>query len=171
MMESRKRNIRDLTCICYQYYLQLLAPTSPVYVGKSNCGGLGLFTKKKTSIANGKVLLADTIWGLLFEVTEEDFVELKNDGYISLYEDTGKYVVCGPLSLVNHCCDHNLGFTKKLDSKSPAEEFDGIPILHIKNCYKTMSLQKNDEILANYDGQFQLITYFGENCQWLLVGL
>jgi hypothetical protein len=165
-LEARKRNIREMTNICYQYYLQLLSPKSLVYVGKSSCGGLGLFTKKKIKLSKNEFLLDNTIWGLLFEMNEEDFGELNDHRYPSLYEDGKHYILCGPLSLVNHCCDHSLEFTDdQPDKELLAEEFNGIKTLRIKNFFKTVTINKNKEIQVNYDGQFQMQTYFGKKCQ------
>ena len=144
--------------------MQLLSSKSLIYVGKSSCGGLELFTKKKINISKNEFLLDNTIWRLLFEMSKEDFGELNDHHYSLLYENGKYYILCDSLSLVNHCCDYNLEFTDYQPNKELAEEFNGIKTLQIKNFFKIVTINKNKEIQVNYDGQFQMKIYFGKKC-------
>lgn len=103
----------DLLAVCHKYYELLLHPSSPVYVAPSDIDSLGLFLRAdigRVSLKEGERLYPATLFGPLFEVDGEDFVELQDQGYPSLYGKPPSIMV-GPASLINHRCDAELVFT------------------------------------------------------------
>jgi hypothetical protein len=100
--------------VLWRYYEALLHPASPIYVAESKAvGGLGLFVWRGAAVVMGGSLFKGHLWGVPFEVAEEDFAKLQVGGYPSLYctPNGWAHILCGPLALANHCCAAPLSFS------------------------------------------------------------
>jgi len=163
--KTSKRNIDDLLVVLWEYYRILLHPSSPVYVAPSNLNGLGIFLRNEMVFKKHEIILKDFLYGVLFEVDEDDFEELHKKEYPSLYEDGQKtFILCGPGSLVNHQCGSFLSLTKP--RKMVKEEFNGISSIYIvANVDEKCKVLKNQEIYIDYLPQSEDFneTYFPKN--------
>jgi hypothetical protein len=116
--KTAKRNTNDMLAVLWRYYQALLHPASPIFVAESKAfGGLGLFVRcgAATVASSGSCLFKSHLWGLPFEVAEDDFAQLQAGSCItlSLYRtpDGRAHILCGPLALANHCCAAPLSFS------------------------------------------------------------
>jgi hypothetical protein len=144
----------------YPYYQVLLSKESPLLLDDSGPGqGLGLFAAKSTTVQEGKALFEGNLWGIPYKVSEEDFHDLDDHGFPSLYHPGPEeyYVLCGPLALVNHLCAGHLCFSglrqlKLAKHVHPLAQSRGIQTVARKRC----KLAKGKEIRVDYfatDGQ------------------
>lgn len=190
---SKERNQRELVCICYRYYEVLLSPLSPVEVRPSNIanGGLGLFLRSAeedlttststctfTSFSHDDLVLSSVLWGLALEVDSDDYETLVDSKYPSLlcgYRGK-RYIIAGPLSMVNHACKSPLCFTSPrqvIDPELP-EEFANIPAIRLLS-RRDVSLEPGKEIFVDYFSTYSKLkrtsrgeispTVFGEVCR------
>ncbi len=130
--------------------------TGPLRVQESPLGGLGVFMQqeKQLTINSGDRIFPQYLWGACVEISEEDYDELHENAYPSLYETRGcNYVLVGPLALVNHSCGSTNYFTQPCSKHHhhQMEEFDGISFVYVRVTGEDdYSLKHGDEILANY---------------------
>ena len=152
--------MEDLLLVAWQYYMALLHPSSPVRVASSLCGGLGLFLREDISVGENKVAFRKRLWGVLFEIPEEDFEHLQRSGYPSLYCSA---IMGGPLSLANHQCDAPLCFTPP--RKLAIEEFEGMRAVFAKAAHPFEG-QRGEELVVNYAGKSSnKSSFFGGACR------
>lgn len=157
-------------CITYRYYELLLSPKSPVEVRPSTItgGGLGLFARdiheegdarssSSTSTADyyrhDELVLSSVLWGVALDIENEVYETLVDSHYPSLlcgYRGK-RFIIAGPLSLVNHACRSPLCFTNPRQTVYPElpEEFSGIPAIRLV-ARRDFSLDSGQEILADY---------------------
>lgn len=126
----------------YNYYQELLHFDSPIKVKISDYG-LGIFSKHKVHFNDGDKIFKKQLFGELVEIEEDDFSKLSNASYPSLYACSSKhYILIGPLSLINHRCKIQAGFTRKQKLHECyvcyAQIFDDI------------DYDEDEEILVNY---------------------
>jgi hypothetical protein len=168
-----------MLAVLWRYYEALLHPVSPIYVAESEAvGGLGLFVWRGAAVVMGGSLFKGHLWGVPFEVAEEDFAELQVGGYLSLYcmPDGWAHILCSPLALTNHCCATPLSFSlpKRIavaPSSSPSptattsaqathlhggsisvEEFASLSAVYAQ-ATQHHQVAKGQEIMVNYFGQ------------------
>jgi len=159
---TNARNINDMLVVVWKYYLALLHPESPIFVAPSPVGGLGLFARQQVTLSEGRRLFESFLWGVLFAVSEEEFVRLHERRYPSLYEtDDSKpahYIICGPIALANHCCGAGLAFTTPSHLPRKLEEFSDLHGVYAKVTDPSVLPQENEEIFVDYtalqSGQF-----------------
>lgn len=152
--DTRSRNIRELVSITYQYYLSLLAPTSLMEVKASTIprAGLGVFLKENLPLSRNESLLSSTLFGLPLELSKSDYEELVQCGYPSILCGYRKrFIIIGPLSLVNHSCRAPLQISLLESPSDIAEEFLGMPTVHLI-ARKELSILKGSEVFVDYFG-------------------
>jgi hypothetical protein len=135
-----RTNIRDMLLVCWKYYLALLHSNSPIYVTSSSLAtGLGIFVKHQlTNVytsSSSSILFQHVLFGALFEINDETFLQLQQLHYPSLYYNTecGGAIMCGPLTLLNHQCPplSQFAFTSVF-TKHSIEEFINISMVYCK---------------------------------------
>jgi hypothetical protein len=170
--KTAKRNTNDMLAVLWRYYEALLHPASPIYVADSTTG-LGVFARRTVRVDAGSTLFTSHLWGVPFQVSEDDFAELHASKYPSLYRkpNGSAYILCGPLALVTHQCCAPLAFSlpKKMPAPpSPAsppaasraarrlgpalEEFAGLSAVHALASARCR-VAKGQEIVVDYFGQ------------------
>ncbi len=173
--DSKKRRLSsvayEIISVSFVYYQMLF--TGPLRVQESSLGGLGVFMQEKQlTITSGDRILPQYLWGACVEILEEDYDELHENAYPSLYEARGcNYILVGPLSLVNHSCGSTNYFTQPCSKHhhQQIEEFDGISFVYVRVTGEDdYSLKHGDEILANYrlqpDEQSGTTMVLGRQC-------
>lgn len=152
--DTRAKNIRELISITYQYYLSLLAPTSILEVRNSTItrAGLGVFLKENHQLSRNEGLLASTLFGFPLELSKGDYDELLESGYPSILRGYRKrFIIIGPLSLVNHSCRAPLQFSLAESPVDMAEEFLGMPTVQL-TARKELSILRGSEVFVDYFG-------------------
>lgn len=174
---SRERNQRELVSISYQYYLVLLSPISIIEVRPSNVsnGGLGIFLRggeAMLSFQHDDFVFPSVLWGLALDVDIEDYELLVDSNYPSLLDGhrAKRYIIAGPLALVNHACKSELCFTsprRSIDTELP-EEFAGIPTIRLI-ARRDTRLESGKELFVDYfcnlNRSRTIPTVFGEPCR------
>lgn len=152
--DTRSRNIRELLSqgplITYQYYLSLLAPSSVIEVKASTIpqAGLGVFVKENLQMSRNESLLSSTLFGLPLEISKSDYEELVQRGYPSILRGYRKrFIIIGPLSLVNHSCRAPLQISLLESPSEIAEEFLGMPTVHLI-ARKELSILEGSEVFV-----------------------
>lgn len=152
--DTRARNIRELVSITYQYYQTLLAPTSALEVKTSTItgAGLGVFVKENLQLSRNESLLPSALFGLPLELSKSDYEELLQSGYPSILRGYRKrFIIIGPLSLVNHSCRAPLQISLSESPVDIAEEFLGMSTVQVI-ARKELSIQKGSEVFVDYFG-------------------
>lgn len=149
--ETHRRYARELMTKCYEYYAAILHPESPVCV-RNTPHGLGIFLNQSICIKSDRFIFPEQLTGNLIQIGEDEFQELKEADYPSLYD--GDRVFVGPLSLINHQCMLEVGF-KAFTSTVFAKTFDDI------------KLKAGEEILINYFNANRPgeVLFKGEECK------
>lgn len=160
--KTTSRNIQDLMLVIWKYYQALLHPSSPVYVAKSALGGLGLFLRRDVERASKKggalIPFGVDLWGVLFEIPEEEFTSLQELHYPSLYNT--HMIMGGPVSLMNHRCKARLRFTGA--KQVHLEEFQGMKAVYV--CSEAGYFGKKDQELTIDYLSGGKGTFFGDKC-------
>lgn len=69
--------------------------------------GVGLYARKRLDVEKDT-----TLFGLFYQVNEDIWKVLRQRNYPSLYNEGSVYgIMYGPLCLINHSCDINVGFS------------------------------------------------------------
>lgn len=133
--------------------------------------GFGIYANKTFVAGASKSLKHVAISGLLWEVSGEEFWELENLGYNSLFSNDKKgkykknYILFGPLSILNHCCNSNFRFQIATKKKS-LKLFDGKnylqPELTLVNIGKQKRILQGEEITCKFAPVKDL--WFACNC-------
>lgn len=151
--DTAQRNMREMLTILYRYYEALLHPKSLIHVVESKCvGGLGVCARDPAIIKEGNAVFADHLWGVPFEVSDDNFEELHAKGYPSLYttNDGRGHILAGPLSLVNHRCGSPLVLSMPRKTTRPiSEEFEGMPVVIVR-ATRHYHVHKDEELEINY---------------------
>ena len=109
-----------------------LHPTSSPLKVTEGDRGLELRTRNQPldSLANPP----KELYGLVAQVSEEDFDALVEAKYPSLYETGGSVmgILFGPLSLVNHSCAAKFRFSN-LTTRGHPEGFEGFGVIRLKD--------------------------------------
>jgi hypothetical protein len=87
--------------------------------------GIGIFARRNQTREEGELLFAENLFGIFFTLDSDDFQELEEREYPSLFQERENgAIIGGPLSLVNHQYLQNLHFT--VPKKMYIEEFEGL---------------------------------------------
>ena len=135
---------------------------------ESTTAGLGIFLRHSVSGKEGQALLAEHLYGPVFELNDEEEVsELKKECYPSLLgskmveeeRTTGKkkmtkkvLAMCGPLSLVNHKDRASLRFTspRTMLPQEEGREFHGLHAVYAQPTVGRFTRKAGQEIFACY---------------------
>ena len=174
---TRERSLRELISITYRYYEALLSPLSPIEVRQSTLptGGLGIFLKKTTTLKlkHDQLLLPKVFWGLALEINEDDYETLVDSNYPSLLCGYRKkrYIIAGPIALVNHACKSSLCFTlprRLIEPEILPEEFQDIPSVRAL-ARRDVELLAGSELFVDYFSKYSVgdstVNVFGEDCR------
>ncbi|KAL6054436.1 Translation initiation factor IF-2 [Balamuthia mandrillaris] len=139
MGKTTRRNICLLMNVIYIYYCKLLDPKGPLVVKCTNNCGLGLFVQRSKlyKLNRSRYLLQDYLFGVLLEVKCKKEVQLlRQANYSSLYKNgESTYILCGPLSLVNHACNALFAFSfpNSMKTKNYPTEFSKLYCVYTKH--------------------------------------
>jgi len=111
------------------------------------------------------------LYGILSEVDYDDFRELTENQFPSLYWHKKKYILSGPLSLVNHQCGSSLHFSRPkeqttvtITAKVYAQVWGGGDDDDVDG----LDGMKDDEICVDYfpdESLYKDVFFSGKPCQ------